>query len=140
MNKLLATFTFCVALAGAAFAQPGAVTQTGATAEASAKAAANKSKAEAGAAKAEATKAEATTTAKTAAPGKVEAAKAAVVDLNTATEAELKALPGIGDAYAKKIVAARPFARKDQLVAKKVLPAAVYAKVKELVVAKQTAP
>lgn len=135
MKKLLATLTFSTALVVAAFAPSGAAAQTGTTAETAAKAAANKNKAEASVAKAEAA-----TTAKTAVAAKGEAAKAAVVDLNTATEAELKALPGIGDAYAKKIIAARPFARKDQLVAKKVLPAAVYTKVKERVVAKQTAP
>src|SRR5712664_1028630 len=46
--------------------------------------------------------------------------------LNTASEADLKTFPGIGDAYAKKIVQSRPYKRKDELVQKKVLPKATY--------------
>ena len=59
------------------------------------------------------------------------------LDLNTASEADLKQIPGIGDAYAKKIVQNRPYKRKDELVQKKVLPKATYDKIKDHVIAKQ---
>jgi len=64
-------------------------------------------------------------------------AKAKVVDINTASEAELKAIPGIGDAYAAKIIAGRPYAKKDQLKSRNILPAPVYEKTKDLIIAKQ---
>lgn len=65
------------------------------------------------------------------------AAREEAVDLNSATEEQLKKIPGIGDEYAKKIIAGRPYAKKDQLKTKKVIPATVYDKIKDNVIAKQ---
>ena len=64
-------------------------------------------------------------------------AKQGLIDINTATEADLKALAGIGDVYSKKIIAGRPYASKDQLVSRKVVPKATYDKIKDKIIAKQ---
>jgi DNA uptake protein ComE-like DNA-binding protein len=65
------------------------------------------------------------------------APSAKIIDVNSATEAELKAIPGIGDAYAAKIVAGRPYANKTQLKSRNILPVPVYEKTKDMIIAKQ---
>src|SRR5437016_4488048 len=67
----------------------------------------------------------------------VSAYAAEALDINSATADQLKALPGIGDAYSKKIIEGRPYKRKDELVQKKVVPQARYDKIKDQIVAKQ---
>jgi len=78
--------------------------------------------------------------AKQAAADKKAEAKAALIDVNTATKAELAALPGIGDTYAQKIMDGRPYVKKDQLKSKKIIPAAVYDKIRDMIIAKQPLP
>jgi DNA uptake protein ComE-like DNA-binding protein len=62
---------------------------------------------------------------------------AKVLDINSAKAEDLEALPAIGKAKAAKIIAGRPFKGKDELVSKKILSDAEYAKVKDLIIAKQ---
>ena len=60
-----------------------------------------------------------------------------LIDINTASQDDLKSLPGIGDAYSAAIIENRPYSNKRQLVSKKVIPQATYDKIADRVVAKQ---
>jgi len=65
------------------------------------------------------------------------AAKVKLVDINRAGKAELKTLPGIGDAEADKIIAGRPYLSKANLVTHKILPEGVYLTLKARIIARQ---
>jgi len=61
----------------------------------------------------------------------------ALVDINRATAAELKTIPGVGDAYSAAIIKGRPYANKTQLKTRNIIPAGVYEKIKDKIIAKQ---
>ena len=61
-----------------------------------------------------------------------------LIDINSASQDDLKALPGIGDAYSAAIIKNRPYANKSQLVSRKVIPQATYDKLSSRIIAKQS--
>jgi DNA uptake protein ComE-like DNA-binding protein len=68
---------------------------------------------------------------------KADAPKGDLIDINSATEKELDALPGIGEARAKAIIKGRPYKGKDDLVKKKIIPQSTYDGIKDRIIAKQ---
>ena len=64
---------------------------------------------------------------------------APLLDINTAALTQLKSLPGMGEAYARRIIAGRPYTAKNQLVTRGVLPQSAYDKISALIIAKRPA-
>jgi hypothetical protein len=68
------------------------------------------------------------------------AASKDLLDINTATPAQLKALPGMGDAYVQRVISGRPYTAKNQLTTRGILPAGAYEKIKPLIIAHRPKP
>ena len=69
------------------------------------------------------------------APKATASAPKTLIDINSTNPEELKTLPGIGDAYAKRIIDGRPYTAKNQLLTRGILPEATYNKIKDQIIA-----
>jgi DNA uptake protein ComE-like DNA-binding protein len=62
----------------------------------------------------------------------------ALLDINSASEKQLKALKGVGVEYSERIIAGRPYYTQEQLVTRKVIPREIYETIKDQIIAKQS--
>ncbi|MCC6997900.1 MAG: helix-hairpin-helix domain-containing protein [Deltaproteobacteria bacterium] len=62
---------------------------------------------------------------------------AMLIDINHASQAELEALPAVGEAYARRIIAGRPYAEKTQLRSRDIVPEGTYQRIRDLIIARQ---
>ena len=67
----------------------------------------------------------------------IPAQSAKLVDINSASKAQLATLPGITPAYAAQIVASRPYGSKSHLTTRGILPRDVYERLKDKIIARQ---
>jgi DNA uptake protein ComE-like DNA-binding protein len=60
-----------------------------------------------------------------------------LININSANKEVLMTLPGVSAAYAQRIISGRPYAKKDQLKSRKIIPASIYEQIKDRIIAKQ---
>jgi DNA uptake protein ComE-like DNA-binding protein len=123
-SRILAALALATVLSGAAFAQaPATSTPARPTAPPAAMAPA--------------------ATAKPATPAATPAATApataTLIDINTASAADLEKLKGVGTARSAAIIKGRPYRGKNELLDKGIVPSNVYNDIKDLIIAKQAA-
>ena len=70
-------------------------------------------------------------------PTTAAAKQADLIDINSATEAQLTTLPGIAKARSEAIIKGRPYRGKDELLSKKIVPENVYNDIKDKIIARQ---
>jgi len=124
-SRILAALALATVLSGAAFAQaPATSTPTRPTAPPPA---------------AMAPAAPAKPAAPAATPATAPVASSQLLDINTASAAELEKLKGIGTARSAAIIKGRPYHGKNELLDKKIVPSNVYDDIKDHIIAKQAA-
>jgi DNA uptake protein ComE-like DNA-binding protein len=64
------------------------------------------------------------------------AKKVALVDINSASQKQLEALPGVGKEHCHHIIMGRPYENTEELVTREILPKETYEKIKTKIVAK----
>jgi competence protein ComEA len=64
-------------------------------------------------------------------------AQGSLIDINSATKAELDALPGIGPARAEAIIKGRPYKAKDELHERKIISKGEYEKIRDKIIARR---
>ena len=56
------------------------------------------------------------------------------IDINSGSIDQLRSLPGIHYRYAEKIIAGRPYQKKQELVSRQIIPDAVFEKIKDRII------
>lgn len=132
-TRILAALAFATALTGAALAQaPATSTQP-------AKPVVPPPAATAPATTAPATTAKPATPATAPTTAAKPAAATDLLDINTASAADLEKLKGIGAARSAAIIKGRPYRGKNELLDKNIVPKNVYEDIKDHIIAKQAA-